>query len=82
MRWKKRLSLPLDDGAMHLFYLVSDASYHDPSRSGAKAADVAAKLQKAKVQLHVFSEPEYEADYRKVIVGGGKFQEMENFARS
>lgn len=75
------LSLPLDDGAMHLFYLVSDASYHDPSRNGATAADIAAKLDKAKVQLHVFSEPEYETDYRKVIVGGGKFQPMENFGK-
>jgi hypothetical protein len=78
---EEALSLPLDERAMHLFYLVSDASYHEPSRSGAKAADVAAKLEKAKVQLHVFSEAEYEADYRKVIVGGGKFQEMENFGK-
>jgi hypothetical protein len=78
---EESLTLPLDEKAMHLFYLVSDASYHNPGRGGVTAADVAAKLQKANVQLHVFSQAEHEADYRKLIVGVGKFQEMEGFGK-
>ena len=48
---------------MRRFYLVTDAPYHEPAKSGATAKDIADRLAKEQVLLYVFSRPEYAADY-------------------
>ena len=78
---EEALKLPFDQGAIRRFYLVTDARYHEPSRSGQSAADVAAKLEEARVFLHVFSRSQYEDDYRKLLARTGRFDEIENFGR-
>jgi hypothetical protein len=78
---EEALKLPFDEGAIRRFYLVTDARYHEPSRSGLSAADVAARLESARVFLHVFSRSQYEDDYRKLLGQTGRFEEIENFGR-
>jgi hypothetical protein len=78
---EEALALPLDPKAMRLFYLVTDAEYHEPTKSGHKLAEVVAQLGQARVQLHVFCRPEFEKAYRPLLVESGKFEEIENFGK-
>jgi hypothetical protein len=75
------LRLPFDEHAMRYFYLVTDAAYHDPAKGGQTAADVAARLRQERVLLRVFSRPEHEAAYQKLLGDTGRFDEIENFGR-
>jgi len=75
------LSLPLDEAAIHRFYLVTDAEFHQPSRTGATAQDIANKLEEKQVLLRVFSRPEFEKDYQPLLGRLGRFQEIENFGK-
>ena len=70
------LALPFDPKAMRPLYLVTDAPYHEPAKSGATAKDIADRLAKEQVLLYVFSRPEYAADYARVIGDSGRFQEL------
>ena len=76
---EEALRLPFDDGAIRRFYLVTDARYHEPTRSGQSAVEVAAQLDEQRVLLHVFSRSQYGNDYRALLGSTGKFQEIENF---
>jgi len=76
---EEALSLALEEEAIRRFYLVTDAPYHEPTRSGATAADVADRLERGRVVLYVFSRPEFEGDYRRLLSAPGRFQEIENF---
>jgi len=76
------LAMPLDDGSIRRFYLVTDAPYHEPSRSGATAAELAERLRASRVLLSVFSRPQYEEDYRKLLGETGRFLEIENFGKA
>jgi hypothetical protein len=76
---EEALALPLEKDSVRWFYLVTDATYHTPSRSGATPAGIAARLAKERVLLRVFSKPEFEADYAKLLGEPGKFEEIENF---
>jgi hypothetical protein len=76
---EEALTLPLDPEAMRRFYLVTDAQFHEPSRSGADAADLAARLEEERVLLNVFSRAQFEKDYQTLIPGTGRFQEIQNF---
>ena len=78
---EEALKLPFDEGALRRFYLVSDATYHAPARSGATAEEIAARLEAANVMLCVFSEAEFEADYAKLLGETGRFREIENFGK-
>jgi len=73
------LALPFDKGAIRRFYLVTDAPYHEPSKSGATAAAIAARLEKEQILLYVFSRAEFQADYARLIGQSGKFREIEDF---
>lgn len=73
------LSLSYDQRAFRRFYLVTDAEYHRPTRSGATVEQIAARLKQHNVLLHVFSREEYRADYTKLLGQTGRFQEIENF---
>jgi hypothetical protein len=75
------VKLPLDPEAMRLFYLVTDAPYHDPGQAGIKAETVAVKLRDARVQLQVFGRMEYRKDYEKLMSDEGRFQEIEDFGK-
>jgi len=76
---EEALNLPLDRDAVRRFYLVTDARFHEPARSGATVADIAARLQDQRVLLYVFSRRQYEADYAGLLGETGRFQEIENF---
>lgn len=78
---EEALALPLDKKALRRFFLVTDADYHEPSRSGATAQQIADRLAQEGVLLYVFSRPEYEAMYRVLLGKLGRFQEVENFGR-
>ena len=78
---EEALSLPLDEQAIRRFYLVTDAPYHEPARSGATAAELACRLAESRVVLDVFSRPQYEGNYRKLTGEVGRFQEIENFGK-
>jgi Mg-chelatase subunit ChlD len=78
---EEALKLPFAAGAVRRFYLVTDARYHEPSRSGLSAADLAARLEQEQVLLHVFSRSQFEDDYRTLLGQTGKFEEIENFGR-
>lgn len=75
------MSLSFTPGAMRLFYLVTDAPYHDPARSGASGAEVARRLQAASVLLYVFSRREFQGDYARLIGESGRFQEIGGFGK-
>lgn len=78
---EEALKLPFDPQAIRRCYLVTDAEFHEPARSGATAAQIAARLQQQRVLLSVFSRPQAEQAYRKLLGGSGKFQEIENFGK-
>lgn len=78
---EEALLLPYDEKAIRRFYLVTDADYHEPTRSGATAEQIAAGLEEKKVLLRVFSRREHEADYARLLGEAGKFQEIEDFGR-
>lgn len=78
---EEALALEYDRDAMRRFYLVSDARFHEPSHSGATAADVAARLARERVLLYVFSRRQFEADYAPLLGETGRFDEIENFGR-
>ncbi len=78
---EEALALPFRDHAIRQFYLVTDAPYHEPSRSGATAEAIAARLAEARVVLYVFSRPGLEPAYRKLLGEVGRFQEVESFGR-
>jgi len=78
---EEALRLPYDDGALRRFYLVTDAEYHEPTRSGLSAEQIAARLGEQEVMLRVFSKREYEADYARLLGETGKFQEIEHFGQ-
>lgn len=75
------MALPFDERAIRRFYLVTDADYHEPTRSGAAAAELAARLAKQRVQLRVFSRPEFEPRYARLLGETGRFEEIENFGK-
>lgn len=76
---EQALALPLDGQAIHRFYLVTDAGYHEPAAGGATAEQLARRLADARVVLQVFSRPEYRPAYEKLLGDTGQFQEIENF---
>ncbi len=78
---EEALALPLDQQALRRFCLVTDAEYHEPSRSGATAQQIADRLAHEGVLLYVFSRPDYEDKYRVLLGRLGRFQEVENFGR-
>ena len=78
---EEALLMPLDKHAIRRFYLVTDNQYHEPTRSGATAEDVATRLTEQKVLLRVFSKRKYETDYAKLLGETGRFQEIENFGK-
>ncbi len=75
------LELPFHEGSLRRMFLVTDAPYHEPSRSGATAEKLAARLAEERVVLDVFSRPQFEEPYRKLQGDMGRFQEIENFGR-
>ena len=78
---EEALLLPFDEHAVRRFFLVTDATYHEPAQSGATAADIVARLEEERVLLSVFSRPQYQDDYGKLLAETGKFQEIENFGK-
>ena len=78
---EEALKLPLADHALRIFYLVTDATYHDPARSGARSADIAAALEKHRVLLNVFCRPEFQPAYRQLLGSDGRYQPIENFGQ-
>lgn len=78
---EQALSLSFADNSIRRFYLVTDAAYHEPTRSGRKAADLAAQLAEKQILLQVFCRAEFEADYAKLLGPSGKFQELEAFGK-
>lgn len=75
------LSLSFTPGAMRLFYLVTDAPYHDPGHSGATGADIARRLKTANGLLYVFSRREFQEHYARLIGASGRFQEIGSFGK-
>lgn len=76
---EQALTLEFDTDAVRRFYLVTDARFHEPSKSGATAADVARRLADQRVLLYVFSRRQFEADYAPLLGETGRFDEIENF---
>ena len=75
------LALPFDEDAMRRFYLVTDASYHAVSASGAISSRIAKRLKEERVFLEVFSRRQFEADYAELLGDSGRFHELESFGR-
>jgi hypothetical protein len=76
---EEALALPFNEGAIRRFYLVTDAEFHEPTSSGLRASDVGARLESERILLSVFSSPEYQAQYTKLLGTSGKFQELSSF---
>lgn len=78
---EKALSLPLADGAMRRFYLVTDAQFHAPSRAGTTVEALARLLLEKNVLLQVFTQDEFRGDYLPLAGAAGKVQSMEDFGQ-
>jgi hypothetical protein len=78
---EEALKLPFDPDAVRRFYLVTDARFHQPTRTGATVADIAGRLGKQRVLLYVFSRRQYEANYAGLLGATGRFEEIENFGK-
>jgi hypothetical protein len=73
------LSLPMGSNATRRFYLVTDAQYHEPTKSGAKVADIVARLAQENVLLNVFTRQEFAADYAALVGHSGNVEAIEAF---
>jgi hypothetical protein len=78
---EEALRLPYAEGALRRLYLVTDAEYHEPTRTGLTAEQIGARLEENQVMLRVFSKREFETDYAKLLGETGKFQEIEHFGQ-
>ena len=78
---EEALRLPYEEGSLRRFYLVSDARFHEPTRSGLSAKAIARRLAEKHVMLRVFSKRDFEADYAPLLGETGKFHEIEHFGR-
>jgi len=76
---EQALMLAYDDQAIRRVYLVTDAAPHEPTESGATAEEIAKRLQESRISLSIFSRPEYQQSYEKLLGETGKFREIENF---
>jgi len=74
---EEALKLPFSEGSIRRFYLVSDDTYHNPTQTGAKVADIAAQLRQKKVLLNVFTMAEFFPDYEKLRADSSLRLEME-----
>src|SRR5262249_34514878 len=66
---EEALKLPLADGSIRRFYLVTDDTFHEPTQSRIRAPDLATRLVAANVHLTVFTVPEFFADYERLGKG-------------
>jgi hypothetical protein len=78
---EEALRLPFDEAALRRFYLVTDAKYHEPTRSGLKAEQIVQRLTDQQVMLRVFSSRDFAGEYAKLLGETGKFQEIEHFGQ-
>ena len=78
---EEALTIPCDPAAIRRFYLVTDAPFHDPARTGATARQIAQRLEAERVVLHVFSRREYRQEYVRLLGDSGRFQEIESFGK-
>jgi hypothetical protein len=75
------LALPFRKNAIRRMILVTDAPYHEVTASGAKAADIAARLQQQRILLEVFSRAEFQSNYAPLVGDSGKFENLEDFGK-
>jgi hypothetical protein len=75
------LTLPFAQRATARLYLVTDAQYHEPAKSGATAADLVKKMAERQILLNVFTRREFFADYQKLTAGSGNVQTLEEFGQ-
>jgi len=78
---EEALTLPFDEDAVRYIYLVTDADYHRPARSGATPEDIAGRMQDQRVLLRVFSHPDFQEQYGRLLGDTGKFDEIVNFGK-
>ena len=78
---EEALRLPLDEGALHYFYLVTDAGFHAPTQSGETVETIAQRLGEKRVMLRVFSRAEYASQYAPLLGTAGRFDEIEEFGK-
>ncbi|MFO0901519.1 MAG: VWA domain-containing protein [Pirellulales bacterium] len=78
---ERALDLPLADDALRRFYLVTDAQFHSPTRSGLDAATLAERLVQRRVSLHVFAPEEFHSQYAALAGEVGAVQTIEDFGR-
>lgn len=78
---EEALSLPFNRDAIRRFYLVTDATFHKPTRTGKSVADISSRLQQEQVLLSVFSRAEFDEEYKELLGDTGKFYEMEEFGK-
>jgi hypothetical protein len=78
---EEALDLPFDAGSIRRFYLVTDAQFHEPTSKGTRASAIAARLERSKVLLTVFSKEEFRREYEK-LGGSVHFQEIEGFGQA
>ncbi len=75
------LALPFDPQAMRRFYLVTDAQFHAPAKSGESAAMVAEKLLEQRVLLQVFTQPDLRGEYQTLVGSAGRVQTIADFGQ-
>jgi hypothetical protein len=75
------LALPFDKDATRRLYLVTDAQYHEPARSGATVAELVENMAKQHILLSVFTRQEFFPDYRKLTAGSGGVQLLDDFGQ-
>jgi hypothetical protein len=78
---EKALELKFDGKSNRRFYLVTDAPYQEPTRSGATAETIAEELKKRRVMLRVFSILEFKASYEKLLGDTGRFMPLQTFGQ-
>jgi hypothetical protein len=75
------LQLPFDEQAMRRFYLVTDARFHAPAKSGESAEAVAQRLAEKRVLLQVFTQAEMQSEYKTLVGSAGRVQTIADFGQ-
>jgi hypothetical protein len=75
------LTLPFAEAASPRLYLVTDAQYHEPTKSGVTLPALVQKMAERHILLSVFTREEFHPDYRKLTAGSGNVQALEDFGQ-
>jgi Mg-chelatase subunit ChlD len=79
---EQAVDLPFNERSIRRVYLVTDALFHEKTtKTGARAVEIARRLEAKKMLLNIFSSEEFREAYSQLASAPERFQQIEGFGR-